>query len=51
MRMVLGGNEILAAQKKMGSRFYFYTVRAHQINSILKMMSKFMFSKITQAYT
>ena len=42
------GDKILAAQKKMGSRFYFQTQRT---NSILKFMSKFMFSKITVAYT
>ena len=36
-------DEILAAQKKIGSRFYFQTARAQRINNILKVMSKFMF--------
>ena len=42
------GDEILAAQTKMASLFYFQTARAYRINSILKIMSKFMFSKMTR---
>ena len=45
------GDEILAVQKKMESHFYFYTTRAQWIKSILKVMSKFMSSKMTQIYT
>ena len=45
------GDEILALQKKTGSRFYFQTTKTQRINSILKVMTKFMVSKMTQAYT
>ena len=45
------GDGILAVQKKMESHFYFYTTRAQWIKSILKVMSKFMSSKMTQIYT
>ena len=44
------GDEILAVQKKMGSQCYFQTITTQQINFILNVMSKFMFSKMTQAY-
>ena len=37
--------------KKIGKSILALTARAQRINSILKTMSKFMFSKMTQAYT
>ena len=44
-------DKILAVQKKMGNRFYFQTPRDERINSVLKIISEFIFFKITQGYT
>ena len=51
MKIGSWSDEILAAQKKMASRFYFQTTTTQRITSILKVMSKFMFSRMNQAYT
>ena len=51
MRLVPGVTNFWQSRKKMISQFYFQTARAQRINRILKIMSKFMFSEMTQVYT
>ena len=51
MRLVLVVMKFCQRRKKTGSRFYFQSTKTQRINSILKVMTKFMVSKMTQAYT